>query len=32
MEEGQGCFVVDARVRVAGVDPFTEYVISHLQD
>jgi acetate---CoA ligase (ADP-forming) len=32
MERGQGCVVVDARVRVAGVDPFTEYVISHLSD
>ena len=32
MEEGQGCQVVDARVRVAGVDAFTEYVISHLAD
>jgi acetate---CoA ligase (ADP-forming) len=32
MGEGQGCCVVDARVRVAGVDPFTEYVISHLND
>jgi acyl-CoA synthetase (NDP forming) len=32
MEEGQGCVVVDARVRVAGIDPFNEYVISHLAD
>ncbi|HKJ00679.1 MAG TPA: GNAT family N-acetyltransferase [bacterium] len=32
MEKGQGCVVVDARVRVAGVDPFSEYVISHLSD
>ena len=32
MEEGQGCVVVDARVRVAGIDPFTEYVIAHLKD
>jgi acetyltransferase len=31
-EQGRGCQVVDARVRVAAVDPFTEYVISHLGD
>ncbi len=30
MPEGQGCVVVDARVRVQPVDPFSEYVISQI--
>ncbi|HUJ75763.1 MAG TPA: GNAT family N-acetyltransferase [bacterium] len=30
--QGQGCQVLDWRFRVAPVDPFQEFVISHLED
>lgn len=29
---GQGCITVDTRFRVQAVDPFEEYVISHMED
>ena len=32
LEEGRGCVVLDVRVQVAPVDPFTEFVISALGD
>ena len=30
--KGQGCVTVDTRFRVQAVDPFQEYVISHMED